>query len=258
MELITRLYDAKHLNHICNLPEVRAEVANGTHELDCTPQVNDTRNVLLMGEHGGCMFLWVMPGIYEVHTVVAPSGWGAWTHRMTAECARWMFTRTPAFEIATRVPEGHLAAKWAAMGRGMRRRFTRHNEEQWHGKLTNIVVYSFTIQDWVETDEHVVELGRQFHDMLHDVARSAGIKAPPHEDDENHNRYVGAAMLMVQYGQVHKGVRFYNRWATLARHDRIELKTPDDALPCRIEIDSNLFVNCSADHYVEVVYGSAS
>lgn len=258
MDIISQAFDANHLNYICNLPEVRPEVANGDHYLDCTPQVKNERNILLMGEHGGCLFLYAQPGIYEVHTVVAPSGRGKWTHQMVSECARWMFTRTPAFEIATRIPEGHIGAKAAAQGVGMRRRFTRHLEEKWHGRLTNIVIYSFLIQDWVENDDEVVVLGRQFHDILHDVARRAGLKAPPHEDDENHNRYVGSAMLMVQFGQVHKGVRWYNRWATLAKHDHIALLTPDNALPCRIKIDSGLYVNVSADHYVEVTYDPLS
>ena len=76
---IRREYTADKLNSVLNCPEVRpyvAEVPDGY--LDLSRGVKNTNNVLLMGEFGGCFFIKVLPGVYEVHTQVLPEGRGEW------------------------------------------------------------------------------------------------------------------------------------------------------------------------------------
>jgi hypothetical protein len=219
------------LNH----PLVRPWVADASEgALDLSARVADRRNILLLGEHGGVMFYPVMPGVYEAHTQVLPAGRGGWTRGLTQACAHWMFTRSPAYEIMTRVPQGHFAAKAATEATGMHLEFTRPKECRFRGQLVDVHIYSGRLQDWIGSAPGLVEIGARFHDRLNELARAAGITAPAHEPDENHNRYVGAAIEMARGGQVKKGVAFYNRWAIVARHPMVELVAID---PPTIKMD---------------------
>jgi hypothetical protein len=62
---------------------------------------------------------------------------------------------------------------------------------------------------------------------MHEEAERLGIVETPHDDDENHNRYVGATLEMVYGGQYAKAVAFYNRWALISRHPTIALVSSD-------------------------------
>lgn len=225
---ITRETNAARINAVLNDPYVRPFVADEAGVLDVSKQVANERNVLLMGEHGGCLFFWLQPGVYEVHTQVTRAGRGEWTRRLTESCAWWMFTQTDAFEIVTRVPEGHIGARAAALAQGMRYEFTRPNECRFRGKLVDIHLHSFRIQDWIGFAPWLEERGAWFHDRLHAEAARHGITAPPHDDDPNHNRYVGAAFEMALAGFPTKAVLWYNRWALMSRHEQIQLlsRTP--------------------------------
>jgi hypothetical protein len=129
-------------------------------------------------------------------------------------------TKTDAYEIVTRIPAGHLGAKAAAEAQGMRHEFTRENGCLFRGEVRDVHIYSFRLQDWVPRGRGLVETGRWLHERMEAEARRLGIDVPTHEDDENHNRYVGAAAEMAFGGQCLKAAGFYNRWVTLARHTR--------------------------------------
>lgn len=222
--MIRREYDAKNLNAILNDPRVRpwvADAAKGT--LDLSPQVANKANVLLTGEYGCAFFFGFGGGLYELHTQVLPEGRGAWVHAFGRACANYIFTHTDAWEVLTRVPQGHIAAKAAALEQGFRLQFTRPSECNFRGKLVDVGIYSMTILDWVERDTTLVQQGRWLHERMHEEAQRLGIKTPPHEDDENHNRYVGACIEMAMFGQAAKAVPFFNRWALVSRHATIQL-----------------------------------
>src|SRR6202161_2077340 len=110
---VERHLDAGFLNRIANDPHVRPWIAPGKEPLDLTFHVENRNNVLLAGEHGCCIFLKMLPGVYEVHTQVRREGRGEWTNALTAACAHKMFLQTDAYEIMTRVPAGDIAAKAA-------------------------------------------------------------------------------------------------------------------------------------------------
>lgn len=218
---VMRERDAGRINQILNNPAVRPWIAKGDDAVDIHAAVADERNFALLGQWGACMCFMLQPGIYEVHTQVLPEGRGQWTNDLTASCARWMFTRTDSYEVLTRVPRGHVAAKAAALGQGMRYEFTRHNECVFRGRTVDVDIYALSIQAWVSGCDEMVEIGRKFHDRLHDEAVRIGIENRAHEDDENHNRYVGAAVEMMRYGRVGKALSWYNRWASVCRHEPI-------------------------------------
>ena len=159
--MIERHRTAEALNEIVNDPHVRPWVAPGTEPLDLTFQVANENNVCLVGEHGCCVFLKAMPGVYEVHTQVKREGRGEWTNALTRACAHWMYLRTDAYEIMTRVPQGHIGAKAAAQNAGMRYDFTREKECLFRGQMIDVHIYSFRIQDWlVVRPEGLVDVGR--------------------------------------------------------------------------------------------------
>lgn len=252
---IARETDASRINALINLPEVRPWIAPGDQPVDVTANVQNPHNILLMGEHGGIMFLKLQDGIYECHTQVHPKARGQWTDELTAACAEWMFLRTSCWDIMTRVPEGHVAAKAAATRRGMRYEFTRPKECLFRDRMVDVDIYSFRLQDWIGQAEFLERTGQQFHDLLHEAAERYGVNVPAHEDDPNHNRYVGAAVEMARHGLTRKAVLWYNRWALASRHKPITLQKEGD--PAIIRIDSGFLLSVRRSGEIEVHHAVA-
>lgn len=248
---IRREYDAVRLNKVLNHPDVRPWVADaGEGTLDVSLQVANRGNILLMGQHGGCLLFRVMPGMYEVHTQVLPNARGAWALAMVRAGAHWMFTHTDAFEIVTRVPRPHRAAKGLTIAAGMRLEFTREGECRFRGEIVPVDLYSFRIQDWVTKASGLEQVGRWFHERMHAEAARLNITTPPHGDDPNHFRYVGAAYEMVRHGQVAKAINFYNRWAVMARHAPVELLC---ASPVAIRFDIGILKLVNGGKDIEII-----
>jgi hypothetical protein len=241
--IIARDFSADAINAVLNDPLVRPDVADmSVGPLNISEAVDNTNNVLLMGAHGGMLFFQIFPGLYEVHTQVLRPGRGAWAAEFAKAAARWMYTRTDAFEIMTRIPEDHIGARQLAIRTGMMEEFTRPQLDGcvWRGKKQPCDIYSFRIQDWIKDAAEMEPVGADFHDFLHDQARALNIThILPHADDPQHNRYVGAAYEMIINGQVGKGVCFYNRWAFVSRHPLIRLLKVD---PIMIEFDIGVIV----------------
>lgn len=221
---IWREHDAKRLNAILNDPAVRADVADAAEgRLDCSSQAENPNNYLLAGAHGACLFFYLSPGIYEVHSQVVAAGRGRWMAEFAALAVQWMFTRSPAWEITTRVPVGHIAAKALTIKTGFRLEFTRPDQCRFRGAAVPVEIYRLSIHDWVEGSAWAESAGRRFHTQLEAEARRIGVKDPQHADDPQHNRIAGAAVEMARYDQVVKAVLAYDRWAFIARHAPITL-----------------------------------
>lgn len=221
---IRRENEADRLNEIINHPDVRPFVASpAAGAIDASSQAQNPNNILLVGDHGACLFVLLVAGIYEVHTNVLPSGRGEWMWEFGVSCAHWIFTRSPAYEVLTRIPEGHVAARVAALRQGMRHDFVRPNGIWFDGCMVDCNIHSISVQDWIRTAPGLVDRGRWVHQRMHEDALALGIEASFHEDDENHNRYVGASIDMAAAGYAVKGVALYNRWAQIARHRTITL-----------------------------------
>ena len=228
---IERSTDAVSFNAIVNHPEVYPDLADVPGPIDVSPQLQNEQNYLLRGEHGGCLFVRVMPALFEVHTAILPSGRGAWALSFINTALSWMFINTDAWDIATRVPDGHIAAKAATIRSGARHEFTTSPGALWRGKMTPMHTYSLRVQDWIGRADGLMETGEWLHRRMGEEAKRLGITTPPHEhDDDAHYRYVGACYLMTKAGQIIKGVSLYNRWAILARHRPIYMIGEVDAV----------------------------
>lgn len=235
---IIRETSAERINRVLNDESVRPWVADLSEGvIDITKSVENLNNVLLMGEHGGCMLFKLMPGVYEVHTQILPAGRGAWAHEFAGGVVRWMFLRTDAYELLTRVPRGHVAAKALTLAIGGKYEFTRPSGCLFRGRAVDLYVYALRLQDWASTAPDMVERGAWFHEFLASEAKRLGVTEPTHADDENHNRYVGIALEMALAGQVRKAVLTYNRWSLVSRHRVIQFVSDD---PPMIRFDLGL------------------
>lgn len=204
--------------------------------------VRDPRNVVLLGQHGGIAFHWVMSGLYDTHTAITPLGRGGWAESFGAACRHWMFTRTDAVELVTKVPTSNLPARaltrrvpGGAVEFMLPGAWTRRD-----GRPDDIEVWGVRIQDWLRNAPGLVERGREFHHRLHLEYDRLGLGIARHADNDVHDRYVGAAVEMILAGLPVKGVTYYNRWAALAGAPRIAMETRDplviDIRDCRLHI----------------------
>lgn len=219
---VWREYDAAGINLILNHPEVRpwvADIAAGA--IDLSPQVADTDNVLLMGEHGAVFFICFLPGIYECHTQILPKGRGPWAHKFAIAVLDYMFSRTNAWEVTTRIPKGHLGALTLTRSVGFQYEFTSMEPCHFREKTVKASIWRLPIQDWVGRSGRYLKLGQKLHEQMEKEALRLCIKAQPHEEDDFHNQVAGLSIELVRHGQIRKGAVLYNRWAALARHRTI-------------------------------------
>lgn len=234
---LEREFSAKRINEVLNHPEVRPSIADGNGPVDITEQVRDPKNVLLMGKFGGCFCYQLAPGIYEVHTQVLPEGRGPWALAFVKAGSHFMFTKTDAVEIVTRVPHGHGTARTLSVAAGMQFELTRPDGCKFGGKLTAVDIFTLHIQAWVQKAAGLIDTGKFVHAEMNRQAKLKGIKEQPHENDDDHNRIVGAVFDMVKGGQIDKAAALYNRWALIARHPLIK---PISATPPTIGMDIGL------------------
>ena len=233
--LIERHTTAERLNAILNHPSVRPDVAPpSAGVLDLSDGVANQNNVLLLGPNGGCLFVKLMYGIYEVHTQALPDGRGPEMRQVAEECVDWMFSRTDAFEVTTRVPEKHRLAEALALATGFRHEMTIPDATEWRGQRQAIKVLGLRIQDWAVGTKAFDEIGRDFHDFMHKEADRLGITDQPHAENALHNKYVGMSIEMVRHGFPAKAVQIYNRAALLMRHRTVQLLS---ANPIAIRFD---------------------
>jgi hypothetical protein len=235
MMKVKRDYSPSKINEISNRPDIYPWVhGNLEGPLDFTGFVEEkSPHVNLMGEHGGCIFSKcpVGYGLYEGHVHIAPKGRGRWALTAVKECIYYMFTSTDAVEIWCRCPAGNIAVH--ALVRALKRDIGGSKEFRavngWIQDRKHIPadIYSIQIQDWMRSAKGLVEWGRWFQGQINEEFRRLGKQELQHEEDETHNRYVGAAVEMIRNGQAVKGVVFYNRWAAMAAYQPIHLVSND-------------------------------
>lgn len=236
--------DAARIDGLMNHPMVFPWVSRpGDPPIAMARVVRDPRNVVLLGAHGGIAFHWVMPGLYDTHTAVLPLGRGAWAEAFGAACRHWMFTRTDAVELLTKVPRSNMPA------RALTRRVPGGTCEYviaggWtrrDGRREDIEVWGVRIQDWLRHAPELVERGREFHRLLHLEYDRLGLGIARHDDNDVHDRFVGAAVEMILAGLPAKGVVYYNRWAAMVPAPRIKIESLNplviDVHDCRLLIE---------------------
>lgn len=218
---VSREFAAEHLNAVVNDPAVRPWVGGGTGPLDLSGLVADRANYLLMGLGGGILFQRIDAGFYEAHTQFLPEARGPSAVRAVRDALRYMFTRTDAVEIVTKVPEGNAGALGLVRAIHGQKQFRR--EKAWPSAAGPVAVdfYALSINAWAGKAEELAASGEWFHGKLEAAKAETVGAAPPHDDDEAHDRYVGATVEMVAAGQIAKAMGFYARWARFAGYGPI-------------------------------------
>lgn len=232
---VERTFDPQRMNAIMNHPAVRPTIADMPEgRIDATEVMRHETTYALIGDHGAVLLHANIPGIYEVHTNILPEGRGGWTLDFLESAKLWMFAQTDCFEVLTRVPRGHLQAKAATLAAGMTLEFERP-KCRFMDKEVPVEIYSIDIAKWASTCPFLEDIGADFHEEIVREWRRNGGTEDGHGYDENHNRYVGAAVAMVRGGQVLKAVNFYNRWAVVSRHPGVRIVSVD---PVVVEFDN--------------------
>lgn len=241
--MIQRATDATFINAVLNHPSVRPHVHGKPGPLDMTAAIQDPNNLVLTGEHGGMILVQHIPGCWEIHTQVLPEGRGRWALEMAQSCMDWLFSKTNATDIFTRIPAGNIAAEALTRACG-----AMLEERVWQDLGDGpgwVKLYSGRIQDWIKIAPGLVERGERFHRMLKEKAAVAEITTEDHPDNEWHDRHVGAAAGMIMGGQPIKGVLVFNRWAAMGLAPPIKLMSLDpliiDITDCRLKITGDDF-----------------
>lgn len=211
---IWRAEDAARLNEIANHPDVRPLIglADGG-PLDFGAFALDRRNVIIEFALGAFVFEALGDCRYELHTMILPEGRGAPVLPAAQAAFRWLFVHTDAAEIVTKVPGSNKPADLMARRAGFALSFVRAKAWEDGGDLA---FYTLPLEAWLAGDPVALAEGRAFHEALEAAKAAAGSERPSHDDDEAHDRAVGAACLMAKAGNHGKAAWFYNRWARFA------------------------------------------
>lgn len=219
---LRRYYDATLLNSVVNDPSVQPWVVpwGVARPLDCTPQVRDLRNVLLMDASGGFLFQYCELAVYEVHTQFLPEGRGSAAIEAATAAMDYMFMKTDCMELTTRIPGNNAAARALALAVGFRQDFVVPKAWQSGPKdFEALGCYVLTWRDWIRNGHRLSAQGEWFHERI----TALWPQAPEHPADSHHDRVVGATLGMILGGQLDKALSLYNRWARLAGYDPLVL-----------------------------------
>src|SRR6185437_13841247 len=102
----------------------------------------------LMGEGGGVLFQCLAPGLYEAHCQFLPETRGAQSIQAVKDALRWMFIRSDAVEIVTRVPEGNKGALGLVRAIHGQKLFDREKVWPVGGNLQGVGYYGLTLMQW--------------------------------------------------------------------------------------------------------------
>ena len=118
-------------------------------------------------------------------------------------------------EIMTRVPKGNLGA--LALVRAIKGVYEFTNPRGWvmDGDPVPAEIYSMQVQNWIRDADGLRERGEWFHVKLQQELARFGKAEATYPPDSARDRQIGAACEMIMGGQPHKGVIFYNKFATL-------------------------------------------
>lgn len=197
----------------------------GIEVIDVAPLLEDRRNVLLMFDGGGIIFIWHEPGVYEVHTNFLPSRRGSFAALGSLAAYRWMFSHTDCVILQTRVPAFNAAAARFCALVGATLEFERKAVWPTKDGAVDMSFWTLRYEDWLRQTPAMAKSGEEFHRRLTEEFARHGIAEPHHADEFCHDLHVGAASEMIYGGQSIKAAILYNRWARFAGYAMISIIT---------------------------------
>lgn len=217
-----RVYNADDLNRLANDPAVRPHLM-GKGPIDLTEAVNNLNNYayyhvgdsLAGGEDFGVYAERIDMVSAEVHTISRPSSHFPFVLRGIESIRDALFTTTVLERLYTKIPKNNHGARMLA---------TKVGFQPWHelGRPVDdqhIGVMALSLDRWAASCSRARERGEAFHRELTPKLEEGA----DHEDDETHNHFVGAALLIAEAGNPGKGLDLYNRWAKLAGYETVDI-----------------------------------
>lgn len=153
---LCRTFDPAFLNEVVNHPEVRPWLGKDrVSPIDMSAVVENPVNVVLVNDHGGFVFYWREPYVYEVHTQFLPSGRGPQAQEAAREAVRYMFKAISADKILTDVPEDNGPALGLALKTGFKIASNRFDHGgEYSGKAQRIHELELTRARFEEASRH--------------------------------------------------------------------------------------------------------
>jgi hypothetical protein len=220
--VMRRDFSAERLNRVLADPDVRkwvSEHPTPPDALDATMLLADPRNVALMCDSGGALFVALDdPGTsHELHTQFLPAARGRPTVAFMHEALAYMFTHTNCLEVVTKVPSHNHAAR--ALAHHFRFDLDAVRAEAWaleDGTRADVEYYGYRWSDWIRHSPLLAAMGQAFHDRLDSECERLGAPFARHAPESWHDRVVGATLATSYAGLVDKACILYNRWARFA------------------------------------------
>ena len=207
----------------------------GNAAFDATAIVADQRNVLLMADGGGILFIQHEPGIYEAHVNFLKAHRRQNAVDATIAACRWMFTHTDCLTLLARAPATNPSVGRLCEAIGAIKEFSRY--EIWPlqgGKFSDVDFWALRYEAWIiksNIEDWFVEKGIIFHKKLdEEFKRLGGVWKNAPNGDCAHYLYSGAWIEMIYGGQPEKAVILYNRWARWAWRGTISLVSRDPVI----------------------------
>lgn len=210
----------KALEAIANLPEVRPWLG-GTEPISLEDVAGRPGNFLFANEDGGYIVTVLSKGIYEAHTIFRPDKNLREAIRMLHEAQEFMFVETDCIELVTKVPQNNPRARWYTKIGRFEFQFTR--KDAWSLGV-DVDYFNLPLDRWARACSPAAQgLGASFHATLEHEKLSRGISEAPHPQDDEHDKAVGLAVMMIKAGNVTKGVDTYNRWAAFTGYGPLKV-----------------------------------
>lgn len=211
-------HDIDALNHLANEPDVRSYLL-GEGKIDITDQANNLNNFVFFNRTASLPMGFVMERLdletVEVHTIARPRGNFKEALEYAEQVRDWIFTNTTITRMYTKVAKSNPGARVLA---------TKMGFQQWHDLGVPIgghymEALALSLDRWAGVCSRAGERGAAFHTELTPKLEEGA----DHVDDETHDRFVGAALLIAEAGNPVKGLDLYNRWAKLAGYAPVDI-----------------------------------
>jgi RimJ/RimL family protein N-acetyltransferase len=145
--------DPDFLNRVANDPSVFSWVAGPlAPPLDLRPVTDNEANLVLVGEHGFCVFAPTDDAIYEMHCAVLPEGRGRWALRAARQAITLAFRHiVRCTVIVAYIPASNRPARHLISALGFQRLRVMPTAWPIAGRLDDLHLYVLQRVHWGST-----------------------------------------------------------------------------------------------------------
>lgn len=215
--MIEKSYDATLFDYLVTIPSVAKGCGYKENVTTITTQElldalgKDNAFVLIWKNLGGFIITRAYGTTYTVHTMFSPK---APSSEVLAACEAGfahMFLDEDCTELRTSASHKNKPAMHLCFKTNWRPLYTTPSMVD---ENTRDTLFVKTIEEWIIESSWLGLIGEDFHNSI----------TATHTDCSVHDRFVGAAIEMVQAFNTAKAVRTYNKWAACSNYELALLK----------------------------------